>query len=336
MELEYKKYSPEYKTRVIELLGYLWNFSYADREAYFKWKFEDNPYTDSVMGFMALDGDKVVAFRGYMVIPVAYRTRRYLNAVLADTVTHPDYRRRGIFQAITNYSILEIEKDERYLVSLNSSSGGPTLGGYLKLGWFALCEREHLFRFTVRGIWRKLHKTGCEISLERTKNNLTYILTGENRPADIVTLKYEYDYLSHERTEEFYSWRFRNPHNRFLFAYLYDKCGELSAYVIFAVNGGRFDIVDFNCKEDKSLKLLLNWVGKEAHPFYISLWTVGKNNCIYRNRRAFGFLSLSFILNKFKKFRKPPFLAREFAKYESTAVHDIVYWDLYKLVADEI
>ena len=90
MEFIYRKYRIEDKNQVIDLLQHLWDYDASKRVRYFEWKFEQNPYTNDPLAYVAVDGDKVVAFRGYMVIPVQIDNRDYLCAVLADTVTHPD------------------------------------------------------------------------------------------------------------------------------------------------------------------------------------------------------------------------------------------------------
>ena len=129
----FKKYSEEYKEQIIDLLEILWHFDRKKRILYFKWKFEDNPYSNEPLAFIALDGEKVVAFRGYMVQPMIFGNIQFLEASLADTVTHSDYRRMGLFKSLTNFSISEISKMNNIYISLNSSSGGPTLNGYLSL-----------------------------------------------------------------------------------------------------------------------------------------------------------------------------------------------------------
>lgn len=339
MELQYKKYSPEYKNQVIDLLDNLWHFPYEEKLAYFKWKFEDNPYTDEVLGFVALDGDRVVSYRGYTVMPIIYKGCTYLSAALSDAVTHPDYRRKGIFQELTNYSINEILKDDNYIVSINTSSGGPTVGGHIKLGWKPFSKREHIFRFTFRGLLNyKLLKKEYDINkdIATTEENWRYRLTTENKPSDIASMGYEYKFISHKRDEEFYSWRFKNPHNKFLFAYMYDGNNKLLAYMVFAgISDARFDIVDFNCENEKYLKKLLGWVCRKAHPFCVSLWTVGKNNYIYNNKLCYGFLVLRPLLNLLNVRRNPPFVVRNL-KGDDGDMYNPYAWDLYKLIGDEI
>lgn len=331
-----KKYSSEYKDRVIELLDGLWHFDKEEKLRYFKWKFEDNPFTDDVVGFIALDGDKVVAFRGYMVQPMRFGNIKFLNAQLADTVTDPNYRRMGLFKAITQFSINELEKDHRFGTSLNSSSGGPTLGGYLKLDWKPLSEREHIFRMSMLGIIRKLtHRIKVFEESEKIKSDLKFVLSKENEPEQIASIPFEYNRISHDHVSKYYDWRLKNPHNKFVYAYLYCKENLIAYYVLNDLGKGRYDIIDFNGINDSSLKILLNYFCRKTSPLYVTLWTVGKNNVIYRNKSKFGFVPLNILLRHIKSFRKPPFLVRKFNDFEINMM-DQTSWNLNKIIADEV
>lgn len=338
MEFTYKKYTKEYKEQVIELMKFLWHF---DRELwvpYFEWKFENNPYTDEPLAFIALDGNKVVAFRGYMVMPICVAGRTYLSAVLADTVTHEDYQRMGLFSGVTKYSIEHILLDKRYLVSFNSSSGGKTLNGHLKLGWKPMSEREHLFRFTMSGLINKVLKKDCVIpNVSVLKKQEKYILSDECISKDIVSIPYDYQAFSHSRDEKMYDWRFKNPKETYKFAYLYDKNGHLVSYIVFfRIAGSKWDIVDFNTTDNKKLKKLLDWALAKMKPLYVLLWTVGKNNDMYQSCMKYGFLPINKILNRVEKFKKPPFLIREFNDCEHESIVNSTKWNLFKLIADEI
>lgn len=336
MEFVYTKYRPKYKKQVIDLMQYLWNFERSLWKPYFEWKFEANPYSDEPLAFVALDGEKVVAFRGYMIIPVQIEERRYLCAVLADTVTHGDYQRKGLFSGVTKYSIQEIEKDNRFLISLNSSSGGKTLYGYLKLGWKPFCEREHLFRFTWSGIIRKFIAKSNDCN-NRTTSEDGFSISDVCNAEDIVAMPFFYNELTHQREEKLYQWRFLNPKETYKFAYSYDKQGHLISYVVmYKIAADKWDIIDFNTTDKKDLRKLLNWVCKCLKPLYILLWTVSKSNVLYKSYFQFGFVPFNKVLRLIKKFRKPPFLIREFNPIEHSIMDKPMKWNLFKLVADEI
>ena len=338
MEIKYQKYTKDYKEQVIDLMQFLWHFDRSLWKPYFEWKFENNPYTEEPLAFIALDGDKVVAFRGYMVLPFQIENRSYLCAVLADTVTHGDYQRKGLFSGVTKYSINEILKDDRYLISLNSSSGGKTLNGYVKLGWQPFCEREHLFRFTWRGIMNKLVKRiVSDLYDEATIGQSKFILTDECRAKEMTAMPYYYNELTHRREEKLYAWRFQNPKEKYLFAYSYGENGLLVSYIVlYEIAHNKWDLIDFHTTDSKDLKNLLDWVCQRIQPLYVLLWTVSKTNLIYQSYRQFGFLPLNKLLRQLKKFSKPPFLIREFNQAEHSLMNNPLMWNLYKFVADEI
>lgn len=337
MEFTYKVYSPEYRERVLKLLDGLWHFNDNMKDAYFRWKYEQNPFADSVKGYMALDGEKVVAFRGYMMLPVTFEGKSFLNAQLSDTVTDSNYRRMGLFKNVTDFSLRELEKDSRVIVSLNSSSGGPTLGGYLKLGWRPLSEREHLFRISIANILKNRRGKGWDADeLTEEKNGMTFQLARSFNAREIISLPGHVAGITHERTLDFYKWRFENPREKYMFATVRDNGGKVLAFAAFDDFGsGRFDLMDFLYSDKKVLKQMLDWVFKKSVRSYITLWTVGKNNVIYRNAGYFGFRHLNMLLRHFEKFRKPPYLVRPIGKSDFPDIADSSNWDLFKVMADE-
>lgn len=341
----FKKYSEEYKEQVIDLLETLWQFNREKRLAYFKWKFEDNPYTQEPMAFIALDGNKVVAFRGYMVQPMVFENLQFMEASLADTVTHSNYRRMGLFKSLTNFSISEISKMGNIYVSLNSSSGGPTLNGYLSLGWVPLIKREHLFKFSLIGILKYLFRIkGLKESVYTNKylKDGRIEITDVLRAEDMVQIPYKKDKITHNRDLQYYSWRLKNPISKYIYCYKYKKSGEINAYIVLKeIRYGKYDLIDYNYLEKNSLKELLSVFTKKMSPFYILYWSVNPGSLLSREKYKFGFYSLNFILSKIKKFRKPPFLVRSFNSDSIdlnlyTSIRDINQWNLFKIIGDEI
>lgn len=338
----FKKYSEEYKEQIIDLLEILWHFDRKKRILYFKWKFEDNPYTNEPLAFIALDGEKVVAFRGYMVQPMIFGNIQFLEASLADTVTHSDYRRMGLFKSLTNFSISEISKMNNIYISLNSSSGGPTLNGYLSLGWVPLIRREYLFRFSSWGILKYLFgvKPRYPLCKKQLKDGGRIEITEELKVENLVSMPYDKNKFTHRREALYYSWRLSNPISRYIYCYKYDNIGNINAYIILKEIGrGKYDLVDYNYLTERDVKNLLSIFVKKVEPFYILYWTVNPDSLLSKRAIRFRFYSLSFILNKFQKFRMPPFLVRPFDSIDSNvkcSISNIHQWNLFKIIGDEI
>lgn len=337
MKFIFQRLTAKYKSQVLELLNnYLWNWNDAElSEKYFNWKFEENPYLTDFPCFIALDNDKVVAFRGAFITPMKFGDEIFLSAQIGDMVTHPAYRRKKLFQNLTHYTINELKKDDRILTCCVSSSGGPTLGGYLNLDFKPLSEREHLYKISYFNLIKKiiLNKTRT-IKNCKTKN---YEISFKCKLNDILSLNDKTDKITHLRDAKFYDWRFKNPKNKFIYSYLYNG-NAIKSYIIFLDRGGnRYDIIDFNYINSDDLRFNLNKFFKVTDASFINIWTVNKNNVIYKNKKYFGFGLIHKILYKFKKFQKPPFLVKIINESTFTKLfEDSSNWDINKIIADEI
>lgn len=341
----FRKYKGEDKEQVLALLGAnLWHFPHEERLAYFNWKYEQNPYTEAPLGFVCVDGNKIIAFRGYMLQPICINDSIYYNAALADTVTDANYRRMGLFSRITKYSIEELEKEPRIVVSTNSSSGGPTLNGYLKLGWQPLTERKNLFSFSWRSLFPKkdIDKEWCKMG-----ENYRILLSTRYQATEMSALAIEQTckkLISVHTDNDYIRWRFENPQAEYFYAYYYEN-ESLTAYLAVKRIGERkFDIVDFHSQSPRQLRRLVNSLHRWLHPLFILDWMVNKNDAINHSPSSFGFVNLNFILKRIKKFNVPPFLVRTTKAdqqdcdwiLEDIDMRDKQNWCLHKIVADEI
>ena len=346
MEFTFRKYKEEDREQVIKLLKHLWKFSDNDKHKYFDWKYTQNPYTQTPMGFVALDKDKIVAFRGYMIQPMHYKENVFLNASLADTVTDPDYRRKGLFSKITEYSIQELDKDKNYKVSSNSSSGGATLNGYLKLGWIPLAPRNQLFSFSINSLRTK--KREIEFPKEiKQKNKETIILSKSPKISEMAVLaekESEQNTVSIKKDPTYLKWRLSSPNGNFLYIYYY-KEKELVAYIILKESENRkYDIIDYESTKKQQLKILLKTIHRKLSPRYILCWTVNPNDKICNNPRYYGFVKLDIILKHIQKFQKPPFLIRLTCLNQNEDqwmlgqidLRKANSWNINKIIGDEI
>ena len=113
-------------------------------EEYLNWKYQSNP-AGEVVAFAAFDGDTMAAFYG--VIPETYlfngKPKRIYQSM--DTMTHPNYQRRGLFGKLANLTynrIAEIE-NELKIVGIAGSSSYP--GFVKKLNWTDIHQFKYAF-----------------------------------------------------------------------------------------------------------------------------------------------------------------------------------------------
>jgi GNAT superfamily N-acetyltransferase len=116
---------------------------------FWRWKHVDNPFGpsysvcawDEATGQLA--GLRTLmrwAFRGL-------DDTTHLAARPVDTATHPDHQRRGVFSALTRFSVEQVSAGETRFIF--NTPNANSLGGYLKMGWSEVA-RWPLFMRPVR------------------------------------------------------------------------------------------------------------------------------------------------------------------------------------------
>lgn len=99
---------------------------------YWNWKHEQNPFGRSLM-WIAKAGDQVVGIRALMRWELMLQQQRIPVAKPVDSVTHPDFQRRGIFSRLTLQACQRAaEQGVGFLFNTPNNNSKP---GYLKLGW---------------------------------------------------------------------------------------------------------------------------------------------------------------------------------------------------------
>ena len=100
-------YTPEMMPQVVDLMAHLWAEDPRARQAYFRWKYVDNPCTEGPLGIVALSRGGVVGFRGYFAAryEIPDRTRDLIVLCAGDTCVHPDHRRMGLSVTMGNLAM---------------------------------------------------------------------------------------------------------------------------------------------------------------------------------------------------------------------------------------
>ena len=99
---------------------------------YWMWKHERNPFGRSLVLLAEQDG-RLVGMRSFMRWELRYSGGTIKAAKPVDTVTHPNYRRQGIFSSLTR-AAMGIARSEGVSVVFNTPND-DSLPGYRKLGW---------------------------------------------------------------------------------------------------------------------------------------------------------------------------------------------------------
>ncbi|WP_227354489.1 GNAT family N-acetyltransferase [Haladaptatus salinisoli] len=197
-------------------------------ERWFEWKYEDNPYVDHVPILVVENEDDIVGARPF----IAFRLRAGAETVLAlqpaDTMVHPEHRRRGLFTRMTERAIDHYaNREPAFFFNFPNQRSRP---GYLKLGWQIVGDRVTYYRIQnpaaffggdgripsrlaelavqLTGDVREFRRTPAdaagEFSVDRYPGTRASILAElyETRPPDGFHAL---------RDETFYRWRFASP-----------------------------------------------------------------------------------------------------------------------------
>lgn len=265
--IEFKPYTSEYKEQVLKLLEPLWgNWDMKKRSEYFEWKYLNNPLCKEPLIFLAMDvsKNKVVGFRGYFILPYSVKNNFKKIAVFSDAFINPLYRRRGIFQELTSFSLKYIEYNHDIDYFFATSSAMPTTQAYLKLGSIPLGEKKVLYKPIFFKCLKKKLKYKVVIKDEIIIDDIQ----------KIYSQCIERKLISLVRDYKFINWRYLNPNAKYYFMYLYENEKPVGFLSYFFLTKRRVFVLDILYKDTKVLKEMMIAINKIKHLRLIQMWAV--------------------------------------------------------------
>jgi hypothetical protein len=111
-----------------ETSGYKKNIDFVER------KYDTTIYTKSDIGFLAFDGKNVASYYGVFPIKMVYKGVEYFAAQSGDTLTHPNYQKKGLFTYLAKETYLLAEKENiQFVFGFPNKNSLP--GFQKKLNW---------------------------------------------------------------------------------------------------------------------------------------------------------------------------------------------------------
>lgn len=232
--IEYDFYKPaKHLDQIVELEKKLWKEKTSE-EIYeiFVWKYPGD--SNLINGFIALDGNRIVGFRGLFIQYYTNNDRVFPIAVLGDAVVHPDYQRRGIFSNLTRkvidyYAASSVD----YILAL--SSNPKSSAGNIKMGWKPFLRKEYRIGFSISNMCLGFLKHKSIARLNDFEIEVVH-------QADIDRWAHELDMfckpldgcgcVSLRRDCHYWTWRFANPDWRACLAILHKK-GQINGVIAF-------------------------------------------------------------------------------------------------------
>lgn len=228
-------------------------------EAFWRWKHEQSPFGRSPIMVMEAEG-RIVSLRVFL----RWRWRfggQTLKAVRpVDTATHPDWRRRGLFERLTR-ELIDMMRREGVAFVYNTPN--PHSGrGYQKLGWHIVGRPSIWIRplkpgRLIQGLW---HRRDRNADRERFKTDKPLCMAAIDQPELDDFLIRQASIPSRLMTDidaSYLTWRYRDcPGLDYGADGLFDRqAGALLIYR-FATQFGmkEFRICDLFVTEDKASK----------------------------------------------------------------------------------
>jgi hypothetical protein len=241
MSYRFTRYQPKYREEVVQLQTALWSPDLALNSAYLAWKYEQNPYLDEPLIYLALHNERVVGMRGYCGTKweIGDTGQVVIMPCAGDSLISSEHRQRGLLR-----QLLQFGDTDRALTAfpytLGLSAGAPLYFCALSEGWRVIGTYDTLARtapvhklLTSERLknwarpWQR-HPALVKLSravahLRRPSSPHDHIqISPDPRAEDMALLVARTDRpdkIRQSKDSRYYDWRFRSPLSRYRFFY---------------------------------------------------------------------------------------------------------------------
>lgn len=309
-------YSHQYREKVLKLLQKLWhNVNPENYDAYFRWKYEDNPYTRFPLIIICIAGEEVVGALGHMIQSIMVGGARHSICVPVDGIVHQDYRMYGIYSRMLKEGYKQIQMlgnayDLKFF--FNASSNAASAPGLVKSGWNALSPRSFYNKFSLGNIlMRRKAKflpknVAFEFLCERSTCKLD--ITPELRMRDIETIlaaRADKIFMVHDL--KYFSWKYSYNNDNYRYVYLYKAQLPVAYMVLNCGSSFQSSIEEYGSTDPSSLSLLITKTSKLLSLRILRLFiaTISQDEKKTLNRAGL-FEESKLLLKVFKKKTRTP------------------------------
>ena len=246
-DYEVSRYRPADRDQVLRLQKLLWSTDLRLNEAYFRWKYEENPWLREIPVYLARSGGDVIGMRGFHGNrwEAGHPPREFLFWIADDLVVEPEHRNQGVVSRIMKTALADLAaRHEGFTVNLSGSR--PTVLGSLTMGWRSAIRFEPVGRRsarmrTRRRLWASVDRLrffwrlgrlrwfdprGLPEEFVRLDERARRAPPGRVRlerspdPVAMAALIHSLGYdgrIRHVRDAVYFDWRFRNPFREYRF-----------------------------------------------------------------------------------------------------------------------
>lgn len=225
-------------------------YEYGKWLEWWNWKYWNNPFGTSRI-WVADHDSKIVGMRSVILQNMKIADEIVVGSQNTDLMTHPDYRRQGIFSAVEKKSFSQL-KDEEICITYSFPSK-MSYPGYVKSGFFFdICDLQTpIMPLNLKNLIEKRVKNGfmsniCSIlgttfisAFYRVKeppkiNDLTFsqVKSFDDRINDFWIETAKDHKIITVRDKKYLNWRYVNVPDVNYTIYLAEKDGEITGYVV--------------------------------------------------------------------------------------------------------
>jgi GNAT superfamily N-acetyltransferase len=304
------RYRPEFREQVIALQTHLWSDVADMNSDYFRWKYEENPYSDDSLIYLAMCDENVVGMRGMMGAEWQGGASAIVDRCFCacDLVVDPAHRGRGLFRVIMTAAMKDMA-DRGHPLVLNLSASPYTYLSSIRMGWRLIGSyRPWIWRARERSISRKLrHFMAGRPVLWRFADRQFPVLERNNRtifqrlaayfdraegldgsvlgfsaepPSErMVALRQRFlgddNRVGHPSDQAYVTWRYRNPLSHYGFVLAGEEA--LEGYLALRVAKLGFDqdvaIVDWQAANADVLRAMIGAVQRSDAVGSLVIWS---------------------------------------------------------------
>jgi hypothetical protein len=315
MDYRIIRYRPRYRDDVLQLQTHLWGSDLRVNSNYLTWKYEENPYLDEPLIYLALHDDRVVGMRGLWGAnwEIGSTDQTIVMPCAGDTTISPEHRKRGLLRQIFRF-IMDDPAVAAFPYILNFSAGESVYHSQIGENWRVIAPYgtvsrapaivkstpfRILQRLTQRVASRSFRKKLLINAgrLERAGGMVDQVQLSESpRPGDMASLVERMgrpDRIHHVRDQRYFAWRFRSPLAGYRFFYWKDTA--LDGFLVVARNLHSIapaSVVDWEAvNQDVLSDLLLAAIG-QAGLGGIAIWKAALPKSVVDLLDRLGFTAL--------------------------------------------
>ncbi len=226
--MEIKKFKAGDEKAILDLFNLAFNKEMTME--YWKWRFQDNPFSNEFMIHLMWEGDLLVGHYAVSPIEMILNGEVTKTALSMTTMTHPEYNGRGIFTQLSSSLYNELKEEHNYAMVWGFPNNNSHYAFIKNLKWKNLATIPMLSLKTSN-----FKKIESELNFEQHSNftaSLSQKLSSVNKDVRI------------NKTEKYLNWRYvANPSADYKIISINDKSGIIVYKLIPSFsNADKFEI----------------------------------------------------------------------------------------------